>query len=396
MNNGAISYQDVLQNGYAQEYVLVTTDSSTPITGTYQLEGELAPWIRLEPANETFVFSSERPYQVAVIVEPPADAQLRRYAGSLRFLTGELTRTGDSKIGQTTRAAFLIKINAGLTGTEMLRCQMGGVAIIDTEVGDPFDLVAGIHNTGNVRITPSFNVLVYDQEQTTLLLNTTLEPGLSVLPTTTREYRLQVPNRLPIGQYWARVTGLPCGNAAFLTFDVVERGGIADKGELVRITVSPWARTGDIVPIQAVFKNTGPRIVTARFKGTITQQDTTKLFKVIDTESVNVLPGQTVELETFFNPLEAGQYVIAGRVNYNSKITFQKSAILNVNGPTLGGPRNLSLLLLFLLLAIVILVLLILIAKKRREREQRRRGGQQAQYAMHAKAYAHSSQQYRR
>ena len=50
--------------------------------------------------------------------------------------------------------------------------------------------------------------------------------------------------------------------------------------------------------------------------------------KVIDTDTYNVPPGQTARIETFFNPTEPGQYVVAGRVLYNNKLTFQKSTII--------------------------------------------------------------------
>jgi len=365
VNKAVISYEDVLQNGYAQDEVLVTTDSEQPIVGTWQLEGEITPWVRIEPNDTAFTFSKNQPYQLTVIVEPPLDAQLRSYTGGIRILTGQLDRTEGGKIGTSTRAAFLIRLGLGVTGTQNLQCRAGGIQIKSTEIGQPFDLVASVANTGNVRISPDFVVEVYDQAQERLLKNVTIPGSQEILPTVTGEFLKRVAQDLPVGQYWARVSVPLCGDVALVTFDVLDRGTIADQGELVRIDAQPWAKTGDIIPIHAVFRNLGSRTVTAKFKGTVTTQPGGSIAKVIDTDTYNVPPGETAQIETFFNPTEPGQYVVAGRVLYNSKLTFQKSTILNVQGPFLKAASGYGWLVL-IAIAIVILLLLILIRRKRR------------------------------
>ena len=367
VNKATIDYTDVLQNGYAQDTILVTTDSPDPIDGTWQVEGDIAPWVRIEPPDANFTFSQSAPYPLTVVVEPPADARLMNYTGGIRVLTGQLARTEGGKIGTTTRAAFLIKLNLGVTGTQHLSCVAGGVQIKDTEIGQPFDFLATVHNTGNVRIRPSFSILVYDQYQTKLVANLSVATDQDILPTTTENILKSVMHNLPPGQYWAQVTSAPCGDSAFITFDILDRGGIADQGELLGIDVNPWAKTGDIVPITARFRNEGSRTENAKFKGTVTSQATGQLVKVIDTDSYSVAPGQTVPIETYFNPTDPGQYIIAGRILYNDKLTFQKSAILNVQGPSMV-PSGVSWWLILLLIVIIILILLILIARKRRRR----------------------------
>jgi|GEM_PF-544915 len=371
VNRGAIDYENVLRNGYAQEDVLVSTDSPDIITGTYEVEGELAPWIKIEPA-ENFTFNVDNPHPFRIIVQPPTDAQLRNYSGSVRVLTGEIARSDGGKIGTSTRAAFLIKIRAGLTGVQMLRCTAGGMALRQSEIGQPIDFISSVHNTGNVRLRPDFTVVIYDQYQTKLLKNITFTVDQELLPTTTGDALYQLMNDLPAGQYWARINAITCGDEEFMTFDVLDRGGIADKGTLVKVEAKPWAETGEIIPIAAIFRNDGPRTVSAKFKGTITTAEGGKLVKVIETDTYDVPPTQTARLESFFNPTEPGQYIIAGRVLYNNKLTFQKSAIVNVNGSTMVAARSWkSFLLPFLLLLILILLLLILIAKKRRRKDDR-------------------------
>lgn len=365
VNKARLTYADVLQNGYAQDVILVTTDSDTPIAGTYEFEGELAPWMRLEPADENFTFDRQNPYAIKIIVEPPADAQLRSYTGGLRLLTGDVSRTEGGRMGTATRAAFLIRVSLGVTGTQRLDCQIGGVALRHTEIEQPIDFIASIQNNGNVRVEPDFTITVFDQYQTQTIETFSLQPDLTVLPTETGEATYRIDHDLDVGQYWARVDSELCGGGGIVTFDILERGGIADSGELVRIDVSPWAHTGDIIPINAVFQNTGSRVVGAKFTGTITRQDSERIFKVIDTNPINVRPQQTVNLETFFNPTEPGRYIVAGRVIYNQKLTYQKSSIINVNGPILEAVSRWTL---PFFLIIVVLIILIMIKKKKARR----------------------------
>ncbi|MBR9693103.1 hypothetical protein GOV07_04205 [Candidatus Woesearchaeota archaeon] len=369
VNKGSISYEDVLQNGYAQEVILVTTDSPETIIGTYQFEGGIAPWLRVEPPVDEFEFSRGNPYALTLIVEPPRDARLEDYDGGFRVLTGEILRSDGGKIGTSTRAAFFIKIALGVSGTERLECSMGGVRIKDTELEQPFDFMANVVNKGNVRIQPEFKISIYDQFQEKLVAELAVPMDEEIFPTVTSNFVTQVTYDLSPGQYWATVELPLCGDSTFLTFDVLDRGGVADKGELLRVEAQSWAETGDIIPIKAIFLNKGSRIVSAKFKGTITTRNGGRLVKVIDTDLYNVPPGETAEIETFFNPVDPAQYIVAGRVLYNNKLTFQKGTVINVEGMKLlaaasfGGP---FLLILFLLIAI--LVFLILIARKKRRR----------------------------
>jgi len=365
VNKGTLSFTDVLQNGYAQDSVLVTTDSISPITGTYQLEGDIADWLRVEPNDTSFNFSRDHPYKLTIIAEPPPDAQLKEYTGGVRVLTGEVARTSGGLIGTSTRAAFFIRLTLGVTGTERKACVLGGVRIKDTEVGQPYEFVATVQNKGNVRIRPRFNITVYDQSQTRTVQQASAAMDHDILPTVSETFTTSIAHRLPAGQYWARVRS-ECGESPLLTFDVLERGGIADKGELVRVEAKPWAKTGEIIPVHAIFANLGSRTVGAKFKGTITTRSTPpKLVKTIDTDTYNVPAGQTASIETFFNPTEPGQYIVAGRVLYNGKLTYQKSTIINVQGPLLiaaksfGGP-------LLLIIILIILLLLFIIRKRRR------------------------------
>lgn len=367
-NKGVVNFKNVLKNGYAQEFVTLSTDTDFNLSITYKLEGEIADWTRLEPSVQPFFISKDHPYVVAVIIEPPGDVRNQEYTGSVRFLTGALAGP-EGQFGTAVRAAINTRIGVGITGQEIVSCSVAGFELNDVEEGYPIEFYAVVTNSGNVRIKPDFVLEFWNQDQTQLVKTFNFTINNSILPTVQEKVFYSFAQNLGIGQYWVKVRTPLCGegSSAFLTMSVIERGGVSDKGELVNIENPAWAKAGDIVPIDAVFRNLGSRVVSAKFKGTISSGE--DIFKIIDTDPLDVMPGETVSLRTYFNPTQDGQYVITGRVLYNKKLTFDRSSILNINPsgapPSTGGKFNWSIIL--IILAVVIVVLVILVFKKRKQ-----------------------------
>ncbi|MBU1198413.1 MAG: hypothetical protein KKE98_02565 [Nanoarchaeota archaeon] len=372
-NKGVLSYRNVLKNGYAQELVTLTTDTDFDLSITYKIEGEVEDWIRLEPPEQPFFISKDKPYTVAVIIEPPADAQNQEYKGAVRFITGALAGPG-GQFGTAVRAAINLRLGAEITGQEIIECSASGFQIDDVEEGYPLEFYAVVSNKGNVRLTPEFTMEFWNQDQSELVETFQFSADKSILPTTQERVFHSIEHNLDIGQYWVRISTPTCGagSTGFITVSVIERGGVSDKGDLIRIDAETWVKVGDIVPIDAIFKNLGSRVVSAKFKGTITSGD--EIFKIIDTDILDVVPGETVSLRTFFNPVQEGQYIIQGRVLYNKKLTFEKSSVINVNpsgkAPVTAQVFNWSTVLIILIIIIIILIILIL-RKRKKDRHRR-------------------------
>mgnify|MGYP001597713171 CR=1 FL=1 len=180
-----------------------------------------------------------------------------------------------------------------------------------------------------MRLSPSVSIDVFDQNRDKLLLSRNVI-GDEVLPTTQKSISQNLPVYLKEGQYWANMEIADCeGSKSLVTFSIVEKGTIADKGELIEIRNKPWALTNETVQIIAKFLNKGHRSVAARFKGTIKLDN--KIVRLIETEEIIVPAGEIADFEIFFSPELPGKYVLAGKVIYNKKLTFEKGAILNVN-----------------------------------------------------------------
>lgn len=361
VNRASVEFADVLRGGYAETVITITTDSEEVITAEVMTQGPEAEWLNLSATN--FTFSKDLPYELKVAVLPPLDAQVRDYEFNVSVITGSLARNDGGRLGTSTRASFRVPILLRMSGTERLACTVGGVIVHDVEQGNPLDIELSVINRGNVRINPEVTVEVFDQLRARSLGTRSTEFGESILPTVTSSALRTLSFELQPAQYWASVSVPQCDYSTLLTFDVLEPGAIKDEGELIRIDAPAWANTGEIIPVNAIFRNKGARAVRASFKGTIARADTEEIVKVIDTEQYIIDPDVTAEIQTFFNPVIGGQYVVSGKVYYNSKLTGERETLINVNGAPIGE-RSLTPYVL-IGLGIVILMMLILIKRKR-------------------------------
>ena len=365
VNRAAIEFKDVIRDGYAEASFVVSTDSKEPIGGGIEVEGDIASWLSFSPENittEGFAFSADAPFTITVIVQPPTDAAVGNYSGSLRVITGEIGRTSTGKIGTSTRAAIKIGTLVGITGLERKSCVLGGFLMRAAEIGTPLEFIYSVANSGNVRVRPKATITVFGRDEQQLFTVPVASPN-DVLPTTSKNFLSTFDHELDFGQYWASFSSNECAGGGYVSFDVLERGGVADQGEFLALESLPWNNVGDIIPVTAVFRNTGPRSVNAKFQGVVMRGK--KLMKQIESDTYATPPGENARIEMFYNPTEPGQYEVKGRVHYNNKITSERSVILNVNGTAIDDGGSAAPLLLLLL---VIIVLLLLFIRRRRRR----------------------------
>jgi hypothetical protein len=368
VNRAEINFQNVLKGGYAQDFVTVSTDSDADLPVEYQISGDAAQWITIEPKQATpFIISRNHSMTFTIISQPPNDAQNGIYEANVRFVTGNFF-TQNGRMGSSVKTAFRVRVLTEVSGKEIVSCVSGAYYIPDVETGYPIELYSTIDNTGNVKILPEINIDIWDQEQKNLILSKTLSPNERILPTVKQKLNNEFTAELPLGQYWADLTVPLCGDYSLLTFNVVEKGELSDQGSLLRIENKAWAVVQEIVPIAAIFRNDGSRIISAKFKGQVMLDN--KIIKIIDTDALDILPGEIGKIETYFQPNQPGQYAIVGRVLYNNKLSYEKSSLLNVNSkmPTgnaiYGKIRPISYV--PIIMVIGILVFLILIKKKKR------------------------------
>jgi hypothetical protein len=365
---GKVNFQNMLKGGYAEKTVTISTNSDQELTGHFDVSGEISEWIRFEPNTTTITLSKTDPYKLRIIAEPPQDVRNGSYSGSITIVTdsfGNIT----GRAGGFIKAAVTLIINLGVTNQEISKCRAGGFNFKDSEIGYPIELELTIINDGNVRIKPIISVDIWDQMQEDLLLSKELVSD-EILPTTESKVLRSLQNNLDIGQYWVSVGVDECGASDFLTFSVVEKGAIADKGILKQITNKVWAYVGETIQINAVFQNIGERKVFARFKGVIKLDD--KIVKVIETEELDVLAGETTTFDIYFTPEKPGRYTLTGRVIYNKKLTFEKGSIINVNpAPVIPKEKGFAGYLPLVLYVTIIITIIFIIRKIMKEKRNK-------------------------
>ncbi|RLE42501.1 hypothetical protein DRJ48_03415 [Candidatus Woesearchaeota archaeon] len=358
---GGLDFREVLKGGYARRVITVSTSKSEPVLTRITLEGEIADWITFEPNTTEFYISEDKPYNIGVIVQPPENIENGNYSGVMHVRTEKLGSLGGAAFGAIIKADVTVNINVEITGQEILSCYVGGLDVRDAEEGYPIEVYASVANDGNVGITPLFEVYVWDQMRTTLLLTRTIEER-RILPTTKERLLLTIPNSLKPGQYWISVRVPECRFSQLKTFDVLEPGGISDKGELVGINTKPWVSVGEVVPIIGVFKNTGNRSEEVKLKIEIYKDK--QLVKVLETETLRVMDGETREFKQYFIPKVAGRYEVRGVAFYNKKVTFEKGGVINVK-PELKPKPDYTL---WAAYAIMLFLIIVLARKIYRER----------------------------
>jgi len=352
---GTMTFSKVLKGGYAEQYVQVTTNFPRNLSGHVNIIGDVAAWIQIEGNYTLFNFSAKNPLIAKIIVTPPEDAKAGNYTATIEFVTDRITSvSGGAGSAVKASAATILKIE--VVGEELIACTIGAYSIYSTEENEPIDFSATILNTGNARIRPKIELNVWDQLQKNLLLKYEFNAP-EILPTTRREASAKIEQKLGLGQYWVDVTVPDCKSTELLTFSVVEKGTIADDGDLHGIFVRPFFYVGDIADITAVFANRGPRPVLAKFKGQLYQDN--KLLQLLETDEVQVKPNQQEDFKIFYTPTKAGVYEIRGRVNYNNKLTYEKSATFTaLKGPEQQYEFSFWPLLIYLLILLLIIILI--------------------------------------
>lgn len=358
----SIFFENVLRNGYSERNVIVTINTETPTSVEIEPRGEIAGWLNFSAEN--FDVSKNSPYSLKISVTPPADMPNGNYTGFLRVRTSP---KGGGKEGYATgiiHPVLDLSIKVEVTDTEILNCGVSNFEIFSAEKGDPIILKTEVSNKGNIRLKPSIRVDIWNQEQTRII-KTEEFSGDEILPTTSEKIINEISsNDLDIEQYWAEVSVIECYASRTLTFDVLEIGALKSSGELTKIIVTPWHDIGETLTIKAFFKNTGEKRVNAQFKGTINLDG--KIAEIIESELINTEIDEEEEFLFYFTPKKSGKYIVTGRVFYDKKRTFEKSAVFNVR------PKEFSLfrLLIYGIYFAFLAGIVILIFKIRRERKK--------------------------
>jgi len=332
-----IDFGRMVRGGYAEQVVTVSTSGEEDLTCTAEFLGDLKDWLNLDKGNKFQVPANSRE-DLRVILQPPADAVNGRYNGEI-YIKAAPTSSVTSGAGLAVGAGIIIKLTTEITGKEDVALTVNGVSIPDTEVGYPVKIVAELFNTGNVKITPKITAAISDTSGNKIVEGEYADT--SILPTRIETVPFTVSSEgMTSGQYNADVNVYARDVLVHnqkIGFKVLPKGTLSVNGKLEELKVSPdTISTGEMAKVMAKFKNSGQVPIRGKLRAEAYLNE--KLVDVLrESDEMEVEPGDTVPLETYYNPSKPGNYVIRGSVGYGSGKTDQKGTILKVNAPASGS-----------------------------------------------------------
>ena len=390
-----INFEGVLRGGYAETTLTLSNQNNVSTTITIDPKGENKDYLSFSDLGSTeggsqvpaalgeggtmMIYKENQsvlgqvtnitiPPQsrslVKVVASPPLDLALGKYTGVVTFYSHpHLNETLSEQFGTTIAVGFEIPSSIQLTGEQRLEFTVGSIVIKDTEIDNPIELLVSGTNRGNVRATPQIYVKILDRDQTRIIREAGFN-GSEYLPTTSGTDRFEISSEnMTEGQYWAKVTITLGGKEIkneLLTFDILEVGAMKRSGELVQVFANVWVKQGEIVRVDALFRNIGEISTSAKFKGEALLGG--RIMHLLESEEIVVQPGESVNLTSYFTPQETGKYSVKGRVYYSKKLTFPKEAIVNVNpveGSRWGMLANPT-----LILILIVITALIILSRK--------------------------------
>ena len=347
--------------------VQVQNPSDTPSGIGLQRSGTVAAWTTTDPPGN-FTIPAHGVQDVELAITVPSGAALGDHSGQLTFIADP--KEPPSGTGSTFRPAVGLLLNASVGGEAVERHAWISARVEDAVAGDPVHAFVLVRNEGNVRTTVEAEgeVLPFAADSPMLAV---ASGSLVVLPGEEAEVPVTFAAGLAVGQYRARLTA--DGFEATLPFKVTAPGATAPDGDLHAIRGPARAPAQRPVRLDAWFENTGSApIAAATFHGEVRQDD--GLLATLDSESLVVPAGGSVNLTVYWTPPGPGTYVVSGHVTYDGYQTLPKETILNITPGegNVGGDWWWWLLLVLVVLALV--AILWAWRKGRKDRARQRQG----------------------
>jgi hypothetical protein len=366
---GNVYFNEVLRGGYAENSITVTFSSEEPTVIRFEPRGEIKDWLGYA---SNLTITKNNPGRLTIAVKPPFDVPNGNYTGFLRVLT---TSSGvGGEVGHATgivQAVIDVAITVEITDVEVLKCGASSFNVNSAEKGDDIIFNMAVSNYGNIRLKPKVTVDIWDQDQISTIKSEQFT-GEEILPTKDGTVTFRVSSSdLEVGQYWVDVNVPDCYAKETLTFDVLEPGALTVNGLLLGISAPYISETGDTIPINAKFQNTGEKEVSAKFEGKITRDG--KIIQLLESGETSVPVSEITNFTFFFTPKINGKYIASGRVFYDKKRTFESSVVMNVL-PKKMGIKEIILGLVYISLIILIAFLFYKIRKEKRKYKEKLRG----------------------
>ncbi len=329
---GKMYFNKVLRGGYAEQEIYLYNPEDRITDIEIFVEGSFADWTYFDPGKK-FSIPTKGTRYIKTSIEPPADVANGVYEGTINIVSKPRRIPTIEGHGMSIETAISLKVFIEITGEQIIRYKVKNIAVQGVEEGHNIPVsITGI-NKGNVKVSPKVQINLHNWDKSMLIKSDNFTLG-ETLPTTEKTYNLNISSKdLAEGQYWANVSVFVADDIIenkLLTFDIMKKGSLTRKGELINIkTGNSWIKVGDVARVDAVFKNTGQISTNAKFRGEVYLNEI--LIETLQSDELEVPIGETANLTAYYTPVKPGRYTINGVVYYSGKMTYEKGTVINVS-----------------------------------------------------------------
>jgi len=353
-----LSYEKVLKGGTAQGQFTIFNTADADVYYDVRVEG--SDWFSFVP-NPPVKVPAKGSVRVNAIVNPPGDTANGVYNCTVYVEPSEVNVTEGEGAVMGILPAIGLTTSIEVTGEQILAGNVYKISVESNEIGKPIRFKIGFANTGNVRAEPKIDIDILKDEK----VMDTLKKSDEIIPGEAKEITVEWTGK-EIGEYGSNVKVTLNGELLSernLKFDVLERGALTCKGEVVEIKAPKVASVGIPAKIEVGFKNTGSIALEAKVKGDVILNR--ELVEVMESEPVLIEVGETETLTAYLNPEKPGDYLIDGDVIYEGKKAEMSQIAISVKSEEAGAMNIILFSGLALIAAMIVIVIVIFVAKKR-------------------------------
>jgi len=339
LSPASVDFEDMVRGGYAERYITVSNPTDEMTTVTVGTEGDISGWATAEP--QMFNLSGISYRIVKIIVRPPSSIPNGVYSGRMLVVAKPYVPPEMSSGSSVSVASVIMaSVSVEISDLQMLSYKVENVRMPDTEECRPILVYFSLRNTGNVNVTPRFDAEIISKSNGETVQKYS-EKGSSILPTQALSHSLRIPYKMeqfkcvPEGLYRAHIVSYTDSGSIMDTSDldirIYPRGTLTVGGEIMSLEVPNNVTQGDVIKINALFKNTGEIPVMAKLKAEVYSGG--RLVDTVSSEQIEVGPGSVVSLPAYYTPSGGGKYKILASVIFEEKSTETVQAEVEVLWP---------------------------------------------------------------
>jgi len=190
-------FEKMLNNGYAEKSIKITTDSAKPIQIVLSATEPINKWVRFE-YNSAFV-SDNSPAEFKVMLNT-SNASIGTYEG---YIIANIISSGND-ITVSIITSLDIKTTVEVTDEQIAQASVEEISFNDVEQKSPIRILIVIQNKGNIGVEAFSKINILNSDRSSILKS--INSAKKKIPASSRAaVEVEIPNDLAVGKYIADI-----------------------------------------------------------------------------------------------------------------------------------------------------------------------------------------------